>query len=152
MISRATFAPPAQKPIPSAFNTRISGRLQNCARTKTDTARREEPQAGADEHWKTARTALSRIDEAFARHQAKPHTFFIGGAIESKMAGEIWRCLESGVIENAANLTDDTQMAEVVLRTRSPLRNREPSATPAPSPAGPSRRALAVSSLLSVQA
>jgi len=69
--------------------------------------------AGADEHWKTARTALSRIDEAFARHQAKPHTFFIGGAIESKMAGEIWRCLESGVIENAANLTDDTQMASI---------------------------------------
>ena len=68
---------------------------------------------GADEHWKTARTALSRIHEAFARNQVKPHTFFIGGAIEPKMAREIWSLLESGVIENAANLTDETQIASI---------------------------------------
>lgn len=68
---------------------------------------------GADEHWKTARTALSRIQAAFARHQVKPHTFFIGGAIEPNMAEEIWNLLESGVIENAANLTDDKQIASI---------------------------------------
>jgi len=69
--------------------------------------------AGADEHWKTARTALSRIHEAFARNQLKPHTFFIGAAIEPKMALEIWNFLESGIIENAANLTDDEQIASI---------------------------------------
>lgn len=69
--------------------------------------------AGADEHWKTARTALSRIHEAFARNQAKPHTLFIGAAIESKMSKEIWDLLESGVIENAANLTNDKHMASI---------------------------------------
>jgi hypothetical protein len=68
---------------------------------------------GADEHWKTARTALSRIHEAFARNQLKPHTFFIGAAIEPKMASEIWSFLESGILENAANLTDDAQIASI---------------------------------------
>jgi hypothetical protein len=68
---------------------------------------------GADEHWKTARTALSRINEAFARNQVRPHTFFIGAAIEPKMAKEIWGFLESGIIENAANLTDETQLASL---------------------------------------
>jgi len=69
--------------------------------------------AGADEHWKTARTALTRIQEAFARFGLKPHTFFIGAAIEKKMASEIWSQLESGILENAANLTDDNQLASV---------------------------------------
>jgi type II restriction enzyme len=68
---------------------------------------------GADEHWKTARTALSRINEAFARNQVRPHTFFIGAAIEPKMAKEIWNFLESGIIENAANLTNETQVASL---------------------------------------
>lgn len=66
--------------------------------------------AGADEHWKTARTALSRIRQAFAKHKLKPHTFFVGAAIEAKMASEIWAMLESGELENAANLTDDEQI------------------------------------------
>jgi hypothetical protein len=68
---------------------------------------------GADEHWKTARTALSRIHEAFARHQVKPHTFFIGAAIEPKMATEIWTFLLSGIIANAANLTTETQLSSL---------------------------------------
>ena len=38
--------------------------------------------AGADEHWKTANTALSRIREAFAQHKLTPKTFFIGAANE----------------------------------------------------------------------
>lgn len=69
--------------------------------------------AGADEHWKTARTALNRIHEAFATHTLKPHTFFIGAAIEAKMASEIWALLEHGILENAANLTDEDQIASV---------------------------------------
>lgn len=69
--------------------------------------------AGADEHWKTARTALNRIQEAFAKLGLQPHTFFIGAAIEKKMAGEIWAQLENGTLENAANLTDDHQVASV---------------------------------------
>ena len=69
--------------------------------------------AGADEHWKTARTALNRIYEGFTKQKLKPHTFFIGAAIESKMAGEIWDMLEGGSLENAANLTDENQIASI---------------------------------------
>ncbi len=69
--------------------------------------------AGADEHWKTARTAISRIRDAFAKQKAKLHTFFIGAAIETKMAREIWEMLERGELENAANLTDDEQMTSL---------------------------------------
>lgn len=69
--------------------------------------------AGADEHWKTARTALNRIHEAFAKLGFKPHTFFISAAIERKMGSEIWSQLENGILENAANLTDDNQIASV---------------------------------------
>jgi len=69
--------------------------------------------AGADEHWKTARTALIRIEKAFSNLELKPHTFFIGAAIEKKMANEIWSQLEEGILENAANLTDDNQIASI---------------------------------------
>lgn len=69
--------------------------------------------AGADEHWKTARTALNRIREAFEAHRLKPHTFFIGAAIEAKMASEIWTLLQNGTLENAANLTDEDQIASI---------------------------------------
>ncbi len=69
--------------------------------------------AGADEHWKTARTSLNRISEAFARKKLKPHTFFIGAAIEAKMAGEIWDMLQKGGLENAANLTEEDHITSV---------------------------------------
>jgi hypothetical protein len=69
--------------------------------------------AGADEHWKTARTALLRIQKAFSDAGFSPHTFFIGAAIEKRMAGEIWAQLEEGILENAANLTDEHQMASI---------------------------------------
>lgn len=59
--------------------------------------------AGADEHWKTGNTALTRIRTAFHAYNIK--TSFIGAAIEKKMAGEIFSQLESGVLTNAANLT-----------------------------------------------
>jgi hypothetical protein len=69
--------------------------------------------AGADEHWKTARTALARIQKGFAAHALSPHTFFIGAAIEKKMATEIWNQLEEGTLENAANLTDEKQIVSI---------------------------------------
>ncbi len=69
--------------------------------------------AGADEHWKTARAALDRIREAFSAAGHFPHTFFIGAAIERKMAGEIWNQLERGVLTNAANLNDLAQIASI---------------------------------------
>lgn len=67
--------------------------------------------AGADEHWKTARTALERITQAFT--DLKPHTFFIGAAIEPKMATEIWDLLKTGWLSNAANLTNDDHISFV---------------------------------------
>jgi len=69
--------------------------------------------AGADEHWKTARTALGRIHSAFAKHNLKPKTFFIGAAIEAKMATEIWAMLQGGELDNAANLTEDDQITAI---------------------------------------
>lgn len=69
--------------------------------------------AGADEHWKTARTALSRIQKSLSDKGSSPHTFFIGAAIEKKMAAEIWSELHSGALENAANLTDEKQLASI---------------------------------------
>ncbi|CAG0927935.1 Type-2 restriction enzyme BsoBI [Thermoflexales bacterium] len=67
--------------------------------------------AGADEHWKTARSALNRIRTAFAAQGLMPQTFFIGAAIEKKMANEIWNELQDGSLSNAANLTADRQIA-----------------------------------------
>jgi hypothetical protein len=69
--------------------------------------------AGADEHWKTARTALQRIRDAFAAAGCHPQTFFIGAAIEKKMAAEIWAQLESRALSGAANLTKDEQLAAI---------------------------------------
>ncbi len=69
--------------------------------------------AGADEHWKTARTALNRISESFTNHSLNPKTFFVGAAIETKMASEIWAMLESETLSNAANLTNPDQVASV---------------------------------------
>lgn len=69
--------------------------------------------AGADEHWKTARTALDRIRQAFSQLNHLPHTFFIGAAIEKKMANEIWSQLETNLLNNAANLNDESQLASI---------------------------------------
>jgi len=69
--------------------------------------------AGADEHWKTARSALNRIHVAFKKQKHSPEIFFIGAAIEKKMASEIWTMLRRGELSNAANLTDDEQIASI---------------------------------------
>lgn len=69
--------------------------------------------AGADEHWKTARTALLRIREAFSKISLSPASVFIGAAIVESMATEIWTQLGDGTLTNAANLTDENQLASV---------------------------------------
>lgn len=69
--------------------------------------------AGADEHWKTANTALDRIRSAFAENKINPFTFFIGAAIEKSMAQEIFTQLESKTLTNAANLTVEAQLVSI---------------------------------------
>lgn len=69
--------------------------------------------AGADEHWKTASSALSRIRVAFARYGPVPPTFFVGAAVATRMAREIWAELEDGTLHNAANLNDLTQVSSL---------------------------------------
>ena len=69
--------------------------------------------AGADEHWKTANSALERIRVGFGQNQLSPKTFFVGAAIENSMAKEIFKHLEKGTLTNAGNLTDDKQLTSV---------------------------------------
>ena len=67
--------------------------------------------AGADEHWKTARSALERIRAAFAREEAQcPDLAFVGAAIETAMAVEIYEDLENNNLQLAANLHHSDQM------------------------------------------
>ncbi len=63
--------------------------------------------AGADEHWKTANTALGRVRNSFEK---KLDLFFIGAAIEPQMSEEIFRQCQNGELSNAANLTVDYQL------------------------------------------
>ena len=67
--------------------------------------------AGADEHWKTATRALSRIREAFSSR--RPALFFVGAAIEVAMAKEIFMQLSKGHLSHAANLTRPEQLADL---------------------------------------
>jgi len=68
--------------------------------------------AGADEHWKTASTALQRIRSGFASKGIKIKTSFIGAAIATNMANEIWEHLIAGDLDYAANLTVDEQVID----------------------------------------
>lgn len=68
--------------------------------------------AGADEHWKTANTALERIRTSYKSCGKNMQTSFVGGAIELAMAEEIYKQLQNGVMTNAANLTNDEQLVE----------------------------------------
>ena len=68
--------------------------------------------AGADEHWKTANSALGRIRTAFRRNA--PALFFVAAAIETSMAKEIFRQLENGKLSHAANLNDEDQVNDLV--------------------------------------
>ena len=69
--------------------------------------------AGADEHWKTANTALERIRNSFSFRAGSPiKTSFVGAAIENAMADEIYSQLQNGIMDNAANLTNINQLVE----------------------------------------
>lgn len=68
--------------------------------------------AGADEHWKTANSALNRIRAAFDNQGLKVKTSFVGAAIECSMAEEIYNQLLSEELSYAANLTHNNQLIE----------------------------------------
>lgn len=69
--------------------------------------------AGADEHWKTANSALGRIRKAFSDKNCNPKTFFIGAAIENAMAEEIYQQLKDNTLSNGANLTNEGQVVSL---------------------------------------
>jgi len=69
--------------------------------------------AGADEHWKTANSALNRIRTSFDKKKLKPQTFFVGAAIENAMAVEIYKQLKTRALNNAANLSHDGQLTAI---------------------------------------
>lgn len=69
--------------------------------------------AGADEHWKTANSALRRITDAYQTQSHPIKTVFIGAAIERAMAAEIYQQLTEDQLTNAANLSDEEQLVEV---------------------------------------
>ncbi len=66
--------------------------------------------SGADEHWKTANTALSRIRDNFNKHGIQIPLFFIGAAIEVSMSKEIFNQYSSKKLANCANLTVENQL------------------------------------------
>lgn len=68
--------------------------------------------AGADEHWKTANSALGRIRTALRR--SAPPLFFVGAAIEAEMSKEIFKQLRSGKLAYAANLNEEDQLNDLV--------------------------------------
>lgn len=68
--------------------------------------------AGADEHWKTANSALERIRTSYAAKGLQIQTSFVGAAIERAMAGEIYTQLTNGTMTNGANLTNIDQLVE----------------------------------------
>jgi type II restriction enzyme len=71
--------------------------------------------AGADEHWKTARSAFERIRKSFSDLKIDaPHLFFVGYAIENSMASEIFNQLKSRRLSHATNLFHDDQSKDIV--------------------------------------
>ncbi|WP_118986614.1 AvaI/BsoBI family type II restriction endonuclease [Photorhabdus sp. CRCIA-P01] len=71
--------------------------------------------AGADEHWKTAKTALERIAVSFENQGINmPKFIFLGSAIETAMSTEIFSLLQSGWLSGAANINYIDQFNEVI--------------------------------------
>jgi len=68
--------------------------------------------AGADEHWKTANSALDRIRTKLKSNC--PHLFFVGASIEASMAMEIFNQLKDGKLSHASNLNVEDQLDELV--------------------------------------
>jgi type II restriction enzyme len=69
--------------------------------------------AGADEHWKTANSALDRIRTRFAKEKTQPALFFVAAAIETAMSKEIFEQLKTGALTHAANLNSDKQLQDL---------------------------------------
>lgn len=69
--------------------------------------------AGADEHWKTANSALERVRKSFLKKGCEPKIFFIGAAIEKAMAQEIYEQLKKQTLTNSANLTNKKQIVSL---------------------------------------
>ena len=69
--------------------------------------------AGADEHWKTANSALNRIRDSYKKAgYSNIKTAFVGAAIEKAMAKEIYSQLCDGTMTNATNLTNANQLID----------------------------------------
>lgn len=69
--------------------------------------------AGADEHWKTAGTALHRIRRSFSKNNHQVKTLYIGAAIEKAMAEEMYKETSNGTLTMCANLTKSAQISEI---------------------------------------
>lgn len=69
--------------------------------------------AGADEHWKTANSALTRARSSFKEHNIDIPLIFIGAAIENSMSKEIFEQYSNGKITNCANLTVENQLVNL---------------------------------------
>lgn len=67
--------------------------------------------AGADEHWKTANTALDRVRTSFGYN--RPVLFFAAAAIVQKMATEIVAQLRNNQLNFAANMTKQEQVKDL---------------------------------------
>jgi len=67
--------------------------------------------AGADEHWKTAASALARIRQVFP--ERCPSLFFVGAAVAASMADEVFAQLQDNRLRYAANLTNADQLADL---------------------------------------
>jgi len=71
--------------------------------------------AGADEHWKTAKTALERISSSFTEIKKDvPKLIFLGAAIENAMSIEIFDLLQSNWLAGAANINYEDQFLELI--------------------------------------
>lgn len=70
--------------------------------------------AGADEHWKTARTSLYRIKKIFKEKKLNINTFFIASAIESHMSEEIVDMVKNQELTHVANLNKKNQVKTIV--------------------------------------
>ncbi len=69
--------------------------------------------AGADEHWKTAQSALSRVRDKLKHLNLPISLFFVGAAIEVKMAKQIFAQFQTKQLTYAANLSSDEQTADL---------------------------------------
>ena len=93
------------------FNSKTAKEYNECAIMFGELKGGIDP-AGADEHWKTGKSALDRIRNKFSSKGYKIHTSFIAAAIEKSMATEIFNLVSNNTLSYAANLTYDNQLSD----------------------------------------